>query len=67
MLPAGKVTEEMVEQLGGLLDRDDIVIDGGNSFYKDDIRNAKNLRRRAFVTSIVARPAAFGGSSAATA
>jgi len=43
MLPAGKVTEEMVEQLGGLLERDDIVIDGGNSFYKDDIRNAKKL------------------------
>ena len=43
MLPAGKVTEEMVEQLGDLLDRDDIIIDGGNSFYKDDIRNAKKL------------------------
>jgi 6-phosphogluconate dehydrogenase len=43
MLPAGKVTEEMVEQLGGLLERDDIIIDGGNSFYKDDIRNAKTL------------------------
>ena len=43
MLPAGKVTEEMVDQLSGLLDRDDIIIDGGNSFYKDDIRNAKKL------------------------
>ena len=43
MLPAGKITEETVEQLGGLLDRDDIIIDGGNSFYKDDIRNAKKL------------------------
>src|ERR1700691_5964088 len=43
MLPAGKVTEEMVEQLSGLLERDDIIIDGGNSFYKDDIRNAKKL------------------------
>jgi 6-phosphogluconate dehydrogenase len=43
MLPAGKVTEEMVEQLSGMLDRDDIIIDGGNSFYKDDIRNAKKL------------------------
>src|SRR6202046_3473115 len=43
MLPAGKITEEMVEHLGGLLDRDDIIIDGGNSFYKDDIRNAKKL------------------------
>ena len=46
MLPAGKVTEEMVEQLGGLLDRDDIIIDGGNSFYKDDIRNAKKLAEK---------------------
>jgi 6-phosphogluconate dehydrogenase len=42
-LSAGKVTEEMVEQLGGILDRDDIIVDGGNSFYKDDIRNAKKL------------------------
>jgi len=43
MLPAGAVTEEMVEHLGGLLGRDDIIIDGGNSFYKDDIRRAKKL------------------------
>jgi 6-phosphogluconate dehydrogenase len=43
MLPAGKVTEDMVEQLGGLLERDDIIIDGGNSFYKHDISNAKKL------------------------
>ena len=46
MLPAGKVTEEIVEQLSGLLERDDIIIDGGNSFYKDDIRRAKNLAER---------------------
>ena len=43
MLPAGEVTEAMVEQLGGLLERGDIIIDGGNSFYKDDIRRAKKL------------------------
>ena len=43
MLPAGAITEKVVEQLGGLLDKDDIVIDGGNSFYKDDIRRAKAL------------------------
>jgi 6-phosphogluconate dehydrogenase len=43
MLPAGGVTEETVESLGGLLERDDIIIDGGNSFYKDDIRRAKKL------------------------
>jgi 6-phosphogluconate dehydrogenase len=46
MLPAGKVTEETVEQLGGLLERDDIVIDGGNSFYKNDIRRAKKLAEK---------------------
>lgn len=43
MLPAGAVTEETVERLGELLERGDIVIDGGNSFYKDDIRRAKKL------------------------
>jgi len=43
MLPAGKVTEETVERLGGLLEPNDIIIDGGNSFYKDDIRRAKKL------------------------
>jgi 6-phosphogluconate dehydrogenase len=43
MLPAGRITEETVERLGGLLGAGDIVIDGGNSFYKDDIRRAKTL------------------------
>ncbi len=43
MLPAGQATEETVEQLGGLLEPEDIVIDGGNSFYKDDIRRSKKL------------------------
>ena len=46
MLPAGQVTEETVESLGGLLERGDIVIDGGNSFYKDDIRRAKQLAKK---------------------
>jgi 6-phosphogluconate dehydrogenase len=43
MLPAGKITEETIERLGALLESDDIVIDGGNTFYKDDIRRAKTL------------------------
>jgi 6-phosphogluconate dehydrogenase len=43
MLPAGRITEETVERLGDLLEPDDIIIDGGNSFYKDDIRRAKKL------------------------
>ena len=44
MLPAGRITEETVEHLGGLLEPDDIIIDGGNCFYKDDIRRAKKIR-----------------------
>jgi 6-phosphogluconate dehydrogenase len=46
MLPAGAVTEEAVHALSGLLSADDIVIDGGNSFYKDDIRRAKRLAEK---------------------
>ena len=46
MLPAGDVTEGMVEQLSDLLAPDDIIIDGGNSFYKDDIRRAGNLAEK---------------------
>ncbi|MGV8996169.1 MAG: phosphogluconate dehydrogenase (NAD(+)-dependent, decarboxylating) [Parvibaculaceae bacterium] len=46
MLPAGKVTEETVDALGDLLEPDDIVIDGGNSYYKDDIRRAKMLSEK---------------------
>jgi 6-phosphogluconate dehydrogenase len=46
MLPAGRITEETVVQLSGLLQADDVVIDGGNSFYKDDIRRAKTLAEK---------------------
>jgi len=46
MLPAGAPTEETVTSLGDLLSAGDIVIDGGNSFYKDDIRRAKALAGR---------------------
>jgi 6-phosphogluconate dehydrogenase len=46
MLPAGKVTEDMVTELAGMLSAGDIIIDGGNSFYKDDIRRAKALAEK---------------------
>jgi 6-phosphogluconate dehydrogenase len=47
MLPAGKITEDTIVQLAKLLAADDIVIDGGNTFWKDDIRRAKMLKGRA--------------------
>ena len=43
MLPAGDITEATVTTLGGLLAPDDILIDGGNSNFKDDVRRAKEL------------------------
>jgi 6-phosphogluconate dehydrogenase len=43
MLPAGGPTEQTVSELADLLAADDVVIDGGNSFYRDDIRRAKTL------------------------
>jgi 6-phosphogluconate dehydrogenase len=45
MLPAGAPTEETVTALGRLLDPGDTLIDGGNTFYRDDIRRAKALAR----------------------
>jgi len=44
MLPSGSPTESTVAQLSQLLVRDDTIIDGGNTFYKDDIRRADELR-----------------------
>ena len=43
MLPAGAITEATVNELAGLMDVGDVIIDGGNSYYKDDIRRAKML------------------------
>lgn len=41
MLPAGQPTESTIQALISLAVPGDIIIDGGNSFYKDDIRRAK--------------------------
>jgi 6-phosphogluconate dehydrogenase len=46
MLPAGGPTESTIETLAGLLSAGDTIIDGGNTFYKDDIRRAKALREK---------------------
>ena len=43
MVPAGKITDQTVEALAGLLAPGDVVIDGGNSNYKDTLRRAEAL------------------------
>ncbi|HEX3497546.1 MAG TPA: decarboxylating 6-phosphogluconate dehydrogenase [Methylocella sp.] len=46
MLPAGAITEGMVDAMSNLLRAGDILIDGGNTFYKDDIRRATTLEAK---------------------
>ena len=46
MLPAGKITEETIEELGKILSQGDVVIDGGNTYFKDDVRRAHGLREK---------------------
>ncbi len=43
MLPAGEITESSIMSLSQWLAHDDVIIDGGNTFYKDDIRRSKVL------------------------
>ena len=43
MLPHGKITEDTIAQLAGILGKGDIIIDGGNTYYKDDVRRGKEL------------------------
>jgi 6-phosphogluconate dehydrogenase len=46
MVPAGSATEATVQELGGLLSEGDCVIDGGNSYYKDDVRRSELLAEK---------------------
>jgi len=45
MVPAGGVTDQVVTDLVSVLERGDVVIDGGNSYYRDDMRRAATLRK----------------------
>ena len=46
MLPAGEITEAEIARLAALLEPGDVILDGGNSFWKDDIRRAATLKGR---------------------
>ncbi len=46
MLPAGQATEAAVQELAGHMEPGDVIIDGGNSFWKDDVRRGAELRAR---------------------
>jgi 6-phosphogluconate dehydrogenase len=46
MVPSGEITESAVMELSGYFSADDVIIDGGNSYFKDDIRRARLLAAR---------------------
>jgi 6-phosphogluconate dehydrogenase len=46
MLPAGNITEDTIAALAKSLQSGDVVIDGGNTFWQDDVRRAKQLKER---------------------
>ena len=46
MVPAGEATESTVRELAALLQPGDTIIDGGNSFWKDDVRRAAELKQK---------------------
>ena len=66
MLPAAVVDQELA-QLTPLLEAGDIVIDGGNSFYRDDLRRGAELKRRGIHYVDVGTSGGVMDSSAVTA
>src|SRR5579863_5917808 len=48
MLPAGHATEATIDTLSGLLAKGDAIIDGGNTYWRDDIRRGKALGEQGF-------------------
>jgi 6-phosphogluconate dehydrogenase len=46
MVPAGEATEATVMKLAGLMEAGDTIIDGGNSYFKDDVRRAAKLKEK---------------------
>ncbi len=46
MVPAGKATEETLQTLADVMDEGDILVDGGNSFYKNSMRMAEELKKK---------------------
>jgi 6-phosphogluconate dehydrogenase len=46
MVPSGEITEKTIDEVAAELDSGDAIVDGGNSYYRDDIRRAGKLRER---------------------
>ena len=66
MVPAG-VVDDTIANLVALLEPDDILIDGGNSYYNDDIRRAEALKPKGIHYVDVGTSGGVWGTTAATA
>lgn len=62
MIPAGQVVDDMIEKLLPLLDKDDIIIDGGNSNYKDTLRRYEYLKERGIAFADVGTSGGIDGA-----
>ena len=46
MVPAGEITDKTIAELAAVLEPGDTIIDGGNTYYRDDLRHAATLREK---------------------
>jgi 6-phosphogluconate dehydrogenase len=46
MVPAGKITDETIRAVGEVFEAGDVIIDGGNTYYHDDLRHAAELKTK---------------------
>ena len=46
MVPAGDPTEGLVQELGKRMEKGDVIVDGGNSYFKDDVRRGRTLAEK---------------------
>ena len=64
MLPAGEATQGAVDEIAGLLSPGDVVVDGGNSYYRDSVRRAEGLAARGVRYLDVGTSGGVGGREA---
>ena len=59
MLPAGKITNSVLDELSGLCKKGDIVIDGGNSDHRDSLKTAKKMEEKGIYSLILEQVEGF--------
>ena len=67
MVPAGEITTKTIEAVAGVLEPGDVVIDGGNTYYHDDLRHAAALREKGIHHLDVGTSGGVGACAAASA